>query len=248
MAAVHRVSRGPALSPPGSPVRRQGGLLRASAVFGSMTLLSRIAGLARDVLQATLFGATAAMDAFLIAYRIPNMLRRIFAEGSFAQAFVPVYSELRQKGDAAALREFLDHVSGALCAAVLLVTALGMLLAPWLAELFMLGAPPVPGKEAQLVAMMRITFPYLVFISLTSLAGAVLNSHERFALPALTPVLHNLAVIAAMLALAPLFELKPVALAWGVLIAGVLQFALLWPALGRMGLRPRFRLQLLHPM
>jgi putative peptidoglycan lipid II flippase len=248
MATAVAAGRGASMSPSGSPGRRQGGLLRASAVFGSMTLLSRIAGLVRDMLQAALFGASAAMDAFLIAYRIPNLLRRIFAEGSFAQAFVPVYSELRQKGDAAALREFLDHVAGALCAAVLLVTALSMLLAPWLAELFVLGAPVAPGKEALLATMLRITFPYLVFISLTSLAGAVLNSHERFALPALTPVLHNLAVIAAMLALAPVFEVKPMALAWGVLAAGLLQFALLWPALGRMGLRPRFRLRLRHPM
>lgn len=247
MAAAAPAGRGQGMTPAGTPPRRQGGLLRASAVFGSMTLLSRVAGLVRDMLQAALFGATAAIDAFLIAYRIPNLLRRIFAEGSFAQAFVPVYSELKQKGDAAALREFLDHVAGALCAAVLLVTALGMLLAPWIAELFMLGAPPSPGKEAQLTSMLRITFPYLFFISLTSLAGAVLNSHQRFALPALTPVLHNLAVIAAMFALTPLFEVKPMALAWGVLVAGVLQFALLWPALGRMGLRPRFRLQWRHP-
>jgi putative peptidoglycan lipid II flippase len=233
-------------SGPAGP-RRQAGLLRASAAFGSMTLLSRIAGFVRDMLQARLFGASAAMDAFLIAYRIPNFLRRIFAEGSFAQAFVPVYSELKQKGDTAALRDFLDHVAGALCAVVLLVTALGMLLAPWLAELFMAGAPAVPGKGEQIAAMLRITFPYLFFISLTSLAGAVLNSHGRFALPALTPVLHNVAVIAAMLALAPLFAVPPMALAWGVLAAGVLQFALLWPALGRFGLRPRLRLQRGHP-
>jgi putative peptidoglycan lipid II flippase len=231
---------------PGQP-RRQSGLLRASAAFGSMTLLSRIAGFVRDMLQARLFGASAAMDAFLIAYRIPNFLRRIFAEGSFAQAFVPVYSELKQKGDEAALRDFLDHVAGALCAAVLVVTALGMLLAPWLAELFMLGAPPVAGKGEQIAIMLRITFPYLFFISLTSLAGAVLNSHGRFALPALTPVLHNLAVIAAMLGLAQFFAVPAQALAWGVFGAGVLQFALLWPALGRLGLRPRLRLRRGHP-
>lgn len=232
---------------PKPPAPRRGGLLRSSLAFGSMTLLSRIAGFVRDMLQATLFGASAAMDAFLIAYRIPNFLRRIFAEGSFSQAFVPVYSEMKQSGDAAALRDFLDHVAGALCAVVLVVTALGMLAAPWIAAVFIAGAPDAgPDKAAHIATMLRITFPYLFFISLTSLAGAVLNSHQRFALPAVTPVLHNLAVIAAMLALAPLFEVPPQALAWGVLAAGVLQFALLWPALGRLGLRPRLRLDLRH--
>ena len=224
-----------------------GGLLRSSLAFGSMTLLSRLAGFARDMLQARLFGASAAMDAFLIAYRIPNFLRRIFAEGSFAQAFVPVYTEFKQRGDAAALKDFVDHVAGALCAVVLVVTALGMLAAPLVAALFAPGALDEPAKFEQISAMLRITFPYLFFISLTSLAGAILNSHQRFALPALTPVLHNVAVIAAMLALAPLFEVPPMALAWGVFAAGILQFAVLWPALGKLGLRPRFRFDRKHP-
>jgi putative peptidoglycan lipid II flippase len=226
---------------------RGGGLLRSSLAFGSMTLLSRLAGFVRDMLQARLFGASAAMDAFLIAYRIPNFLRRIFAEGSFAQAFVPVYTEFRQRGDAAALKDFVDHVAGALCAVVMVVTALGMLAAPLVAALFAPGALDEPAKFDQISTMLRITFPYLFFISLTSLAGAILNSHQRFALPALTPVLHNLAVIAAMLALAPLFAVPPQALAWGVFAAGILQFAVLWPALGRLGLRPRFRFDRKHP-
>ena len=226
---------------------RGGGLLRSSLAFGSMTLLSRVAGFLRDMLQARLFGASAAMDAFLIAYRIPNFLRRIFAEGSFAQAFVPVYTEFKQRGDAAALKDFVDHVAGALCAAVLVVTALGMLAAPLVAALFAPGALDEPDKFAEISAMLRITFPYLFFISLTSLAGAILNSHQRFALPALTPVLHNVAVIAAMLALAPLFAVPPRALAWGVFAAGILQFAVLWPALGKLGLRPRFRFDRKHP-
>ncbi len=235
------------MSAPNRTPRRQGGLLRSSLAFGSMTLLSRIAGFARDMLQAMLFGASAAMDAFLIAYRIPNFLRRIFAEGSFAQAFVPVFTEIKQKGDAEALKDFLDHVAGALCAVVLVVTAIGMLAAPAIAALFAPGALDEPLKFAQTSEMLRITFPYLFFISLTSLAGAVLNSYHRFALPALTPVLHNLAVIAAMLTLAPLFDVPPKALAWGVFAAGILQFAVLWPALGRLGLRPRFRFNLRHP-
>jgi putative peptidoglycan lipid II flippase len=222
-------------------------LLRSTAVFSAMTLLSRLAGFARDVLQASLFGASAAMDAFVIAYRIPNYLRRIFAEGSFSSAFVPAYSALKEKGDREAVRDFLDHVAAALCAVVIVVAGLGMLAAPWIATVFAPGALDQPGQIDAIAAMLRVTFPYLVFISMTALAGAVLNSHGRFGLAAVTPVLHNVAMITAMLALAPLFDVKPMALAWGVLLAGVLQFALLWPALGRIGARPRFRLDFRHP-
>ena len=223
------------------------GLLRSTAVFSSMTLLSRLAGFARDVLQASLFGASAAMDAFVIAYRIPNYLRRIFAEGSFSSAFVPAYSAVKEQGDPAALREFVDHVAGALCAVVLVVAGLGMLAAPLIAMLFAPGAIDDPAQIERISSMLMITFPYLFFISLTALAGAVLNSHGRFGLAAVTPVLHNFAMIAAMLALAPLMAMSPEALAWGVLLAGIAQFLLLWPALGRLGIRPRLRLDFGHP-
>jgi putative peptidoglycan lipid II flippase len=224
----------------------RGGLLRSTAVFSAMTFLSRIAGLARDLLQATLFGTGAAVSAFVVAYRIPNYLRRIFAEGSFSSAFVPVLSELHERGDRAALQDFLDHVAGALLATVAVITGLGMLFAPWIARLFLLFA----GKDSEQVAltaeMLRITFPYLAFISMTALAGAILNSVRRFGLPAFTPVLHNLAVIAAMLGLARYFEVPEYALAWGVFLAGLAQWALLWPALGRLGLRPRLKVNLRH--
>lgn len=226
---------------------RQAGLLRSTAAFGGMTLLSRLAGFARDMLQASLFGASSAMDAFVIAYRIPNYLRRIFAEGSFASAFVPVFNQIKEKGDHAALRDFLDHVAGALCAVVLVVTALGMLLAPWVASVMAPGSLADPEKHALIAQMLRIVFPFLLFISMTALAGAVLNSFQRFALPALTPILLNLTAIAAMLWLAPHFAVPPEALAWGVLAGGILQLLLLWPALGRLGLRPRLRWNRKHP-
>lgn len=226
---------------PAAPAPRSG-LLRSTAVFSSMTFLSRIAGFVRDMLQATLFGTGGAMGAFIVAYRIPNFLRRVFAEGSMAMAFVPVLNEIRERGDKAALKDFVDHMAGALCAVVLVVCAAGMLLAPLVARLFAPGWADQPELLAQTGAMLRITFPYLLFISMMSLAASVLNSHGRFALPAFTPVLHNLTLIAAMFWLAPRFEVPPVGLAWGVLVAGFLQFALLWPALGRLGLRPRFRL------
>lgn len=223
------------------------GLLRSTAIFSSMTLLSRVAGFVRDQLQASLFGTGPAVSAFVVAYRIPNYLRRIFAEGSFSSAFVPVLSELRQKGDEAALKDFLDHVAGALMAVVIVITGLGMVFAPWIARLFLLFAGSDSEQVALTADMLRITFPYLAFISMTALAGSVLNSFRQFGLPAFTPVLHNVGVILAMLLLADYFEVREYALAWGVFAAGLLQLLLLWPALGRLGLRPRLRLRWDHP-
>jgi len=221
-------------------------LLRSTAVFSSMTLLSRVAGFARDMVQASLFGVGAATDAFTIAYRIPNYLRRIFAEGSFAMAFVPAFSAIRESGDRAALKDFLDHVSGALFAVVWLVSGLGMLAAPLIIGLIAPGTLDQPAKFAMASDMLRIVFPYLGFISMVALAGGVLNSFQRFALPAVTPVLHNLVLIAAMLWLSGYMEVPIMALAWGVLVAGAAQLALMWPALGRLGLAPRPRFNLRH--
>ena len=224
------------------------GLLRSSAVFSAMTLLSRIAGFVRDMLQGMLFGTGGAMSAFIVAYRIPNFLRRVFAEGSMSMAFVPVLNEIKQRGDRAALKDFIDHMAGALCAVVLVVAAVGVLLAPLVAGLFTPGwAVDEPEKFAQASAMLRVTFPYLLFISMMALAASILNSFGKFGLPAFTPVLHNLTMIAAMFWLAPRFDVPPMGLAWGVLIAGFLQLALLWPALGRLGLRPRLRMGFRHP-
>ncbi len=223
------------------------GLLRSTSVFSAMTLLSRIAGFVRDALQSRIFGSSAAMDAFVIAYRIPNYLRRIFAEGSMQMAFVPILNEIRERGDKAALKDFIDHMAGALLAIVLVVAAIGMLAAPLVAMVFAPGAVDEPGKLGLIAQMLRITFPYLVFISMMALAASVLNSFGKFALPAVTPVLHNLTMIVAMLWLAPRFEVPAKALAWGVLVAGALQLLVLWPALGRLGLRPTFKPGFGHP-
>ena len=217
------------------------GLLRSSAVFSAMTLLSRIAGFARDALQSRIFGSSAAMDAFVIAYRIPNYLRRIFAEGSMQMAFVPVLNEIRERGDKAALKDFVDHMAGALFSVVFVVAGIGMLAAPLIAAVFAPGAVDEPGKIELIEQMLRITFPYLIFISMMALAASVLNSFGKFALPAVTPVLHNLTVIAAMLWLAPRFDVPAKALAWGVLAAGILQLLVLWPSLGKLGLRPTLK-------
>ncbi len=222
-------------------------LLRSTSVFSAMTLLSRIAGFARDALQSRIFGSSMAMDAFVIAYRIPNYLRRIFAEGSMQMAFVPILNEIRERGDKAALKDFIDHMAGALLAVVLVVAAIGMLAAPLVATLFAPGAIDEPGKIGLIAQMLRITFPYLLFISMMALVASVLNSFGKFALPAVTPVLHNLVMIAAMVWLAPKFAVPVKALAWGVLVAGMLQLLVLWPSLGRLGLRPTFKPGFGHP-
>ena len=221
-------------------------LLRSTLVFTSMTLLSRIAGFARDMLQATMFGTGGAMSAFIVAYRIPNFLRRVFAEGSMSMAFVPVLNEIRESGDRERLRDFIDHMAGSLAAVVFVVAGIGVLAAPLIATVFTPGALDEPAKFALTTEMLRITFPYLVFISMMALCASVLNSFGKFGLAAFTPVLHNLTVIAAMLLLAPQMDVPPKALAWGVLIAGFLQLALLWPALARLGLRPRLKLGFGH--
>ncbi|MDO5611225.1 MAG: murein biosynthesis integral membrane protein MurJ [Pseudomonadota bacterium] len=228
------------------PAPKRSGMLRSTAVFTSMTFLSRIAGYLRDWLQATMFGAGPAVSAFVVAYRIPNYLRRIFAEGSFSSAFVPVLTELREKGDKKALQDFMDHIAGALLAAVVIVSAIGMLAAPWIARVFLLFAPADAETVPMAADMLRITFPYLTFISMTALAGAALNSFRHFGLPALTPVLHNLAMIGAMLLISGLVTPPEKSLAWGVLAAGILQMLVLWPALGKLGIRPRFKFNLRH--
>lgn len=227
-------------------MKRERGLIRSAGVFSAMTLLSRVTGFARDMLQAQLFGAGALVDAYTVAYQVPNYLRRIFAEGSFASAFVPVLAELQQRGDKAALRDFVDHVAGALCAVLLLITGLGMLFAPWIATALAPGFAAEPGKLALTGEMLRVVFPYLFFISMTAFAGGIFNTHRRFGLPALMPVLHNLTVIAAMLWLTAYLEPPIMALAWGVLAAGAVQMAVLWPKLRRFGLFPRLRLDFAH--
>ncbi len=220
-----------------------GKLLRSAAVFSSMTFLSRISGLVRDQVYAQVFGASAAMDAFVVAFRIPNFMRRLSAEGSFSMAFVPVLAEYRARGDHAAVKALVDRVAGVLSASLLLVTALAIVAAPWLMQVFAPGFPAGSEQAELATLMLRITFPYALFISIASLVGGVLNSYQRFAIPALSPILLNVSMIAAALCLAPQLESRgyePVlALAWGVFAAGILQLAFQLPSLARLGLLPR---------
>jgi len=210
-------------------------------MVGGMALVSRILGFVRDMVIARYFGADAATDAFFVAFRIPNFLRRLFAEGSFAQAFVPMLSEQREKNDREGLQRFLDRSAGSLALIVLLASLAGLVAAPLLVLMF---APGFWGQDAQFdasSAMLRITFPYLFFVTLTAFAGGILNASGRFAIPAFTPALLNISMIGAAVWLAPRLPQPVTALAWGVLMAGCAQLALQIPALAAAGLLPRPR-------
>jgi len=209
-------------------------------------MASRVAGFVRDVVIAQAFGAGVGADAFFVAFRIPNFLRRLFAEGAFAQAFVPVLSEYRAQREIADVRDLAAHVSGALIGALALVAVVGVLAAPVLIAVFAPGFLADPEKYALAVEMVRITFPYVFFISLVAFAGGILNTWGRFAIPAVTPVLLNLSLIGAALWLAPVLEIPVVALAWGVLVAGVVQLAFQFPFLAALGMLVRPRLRRAH--
>ena len=217
-------------------------LLKSTATVGSATILSRILGFVRDVVLAKMFGASGETDAFFLAFRIPNFMRRLFAEGSFSLAFVPVLSEYRATGDREALRDLIDHVTGTLAAILLVLVSVGILAAPLVLSIFAPGWLADGRPEFDLSAgMLRITFPYIMLISLTALSAGILNTFERFLIPALTPVLLNLSLIAAALLLADHLAVPVTALAWGVLAAGIAQLLLQIPALVRLGLMPRPR-------
>ena len=221
-----------------------GKLLRSAAVFSSMTFLSRLSGLVRDQVYANVFGAGGMMDAFFVAFRIPNFMRRLSAEGSFSMAFVPVLAEYKATRSADEVKALVDRVAGTLTAALLVLTAIVILLAPQLARVI---APNFdPAQMAMLTDLLRVTFPYALFISLASLVGSILNSYQRFAIPALSPVLLNLAMMAAALGLAPLMGGSVKALAWGVFAAGILQLVFQLPALAKLGLLPRPKLDFAH--
>lgn len=211
-------------------------LLKSSAVVSLMTLVSRILGFVRDALVARLFGADAGTDAFFVAFKIPNLLRRLTAEGAFSQAFVPVLSEYRTQRDEDAVSHLVQHVAGTLFVLLTLITLIGVVAAPVMIMAF---APGFIHQEAKFdlsVDLLRITFPYILLISLSALAGSVLNSFGRFSVPALTPVFLNLAIIGCALWLAPLLETPIMALAWGVFLGGALQLLVQLPSVARLGL------------
>ena len=212
------------------------GLLGAGATVGGLTMLSRVLGLVRDVVIATIFGAQPAADAFFVAFRIPNLFRRLFAEGAFSQGFVPVLAEYRARRSLAEVRRLVAHVAGLLGLVLAALTLVGMLGAEYVIAVFAPGfeaAAEGAGRAALAADMLRITFPYLLLISLTALCGGVLNSYGHFAVPAFTPVWLNVCLILAALGLAPRLDEPVMALAWGVLMAGIVQLMFQFPAMAR---------------
>jgi len=217
----------------------QGGLLRSGTIVSAMTLISRILGFVRDQVLAIFFGAGALTDVFLVAWKIPNFLRKLFAEGAFAQGFIPVFAEYKETRSGDDLKALAAHVSGALVIVLLLVTTIGVMLAPFLVMIFAPGFSS-SGEQFELATrMLRITFPYLLFVSILAYSGSILNTFGQFAVPSITPVLLNVCMILAAIYLAPLMPEPIIALAWGVLIAGLVQLMFQLPFLVRMGLAPK---------
>lgn len=220
-------------------------------VVSLATFASRILGFARDMVIAGLFGTGAGADVFFVAFRIPNFLRRLVGEGAFSQAFVPVLAEQISQGNQTDEQELINHVFGALLTVVCLITLIAVIAAP---ILILFVAPgysfPTSGEEHKydlLVTMLRITFPYLAFISITAFFSSILNCHHRYGWPALTPVLLNLSLISAALFLSPRLQEPVIALAWGVFIGGALQLAWQLPLLRKIARVPKFKLDWKHP-
>ena len=216
-------------------------LLRAAASVSAMTLLSRITGFVRDTLLAILFGAGFTMDAFVVAFRIPNLLRRLFAEGAFSQAFVPVLGEYRGRLGDEATRELAGKVLAVLASVLFLVTIAGVIAAPAVVYLSASGFAADAEKFSLTVAMVRICFPYILFVSLVSFSAGLLNTYGSFKAPAFTPVLLNVSFIACAIWLAPHLDKPIVALAWAVLIGGIAQLLFQVPFLRRIGMWPTLR-------
>jgi putative peptidoglycan lipid II flippase len=220
-----------------------GRIFKSTLVTGTATLVSRITGLLREIFYAVMFGASAFMDAWLVAFKIPNFLRRLFAEGSFSQAFVPVISEYKQKRSQEEVRQLVDEVAGTFGVLLFIVTAIGVIAAPVIIFAFAPAWHDQPDQWHAAASMLRWTFPYLFFISLSALFSGVLNSYNRFALPAYTQVIMNIVMIIVTVWIAPTAANPGMALAMGVFVSGMLQLGFQLPAVIKLGLfrRPRWK-------
>ena len=215
-------------------------LLRALTSISGMTLLSRILGFVRDFVIARMLGAGAVTDAFFVAFRIPNLLRRLFAEGAFSQAFVPILAEYKNKRTAQETHQLVSRVATILGLCVAGVSILGILGAPFIIWASAPGFLANPEKFELTVSLTRLTFPYIFFMALVALAGGVLNTWSRFNIPAFTPVMLNLSFIVMALFVSPYFAVPVKALGWAVLLGGMLQLAIQLRPLAKIGMLPRF--------
>ncbi|MDH4284094.1 MAG: murein biosynthesis integral membrane protein MurJ [Gallionellaceae bacterium] len=219
-------------------------LLKALATVSGLTLVSRILAFVRDVLIARIFGAGMATDAFFVAFKLPNLLRRLFAEGAFSQAFVPIFGEYKSRRGHEETKLLADHVATTLAIILFIVTLIGIIAAPLLVYISAPGFVSEPDKFALTVQLLRITSPYIFFISLVAVAGGILNTYNKFWVPAFAPALLNLCFIAAALWLAPYCDPPIMALAWAVFLAGIVQLAFQIPFLKKIGMLPSFRFSL----
>ena len=216
------------------------GLFKSLSVISFFTLVSRILGLVREMVVAAKFGASASTDALFVAFRIPNLLRRLFAEGAFAQAFVPILSEYREREGDERAKLLIGHVASLLSVLLLVISILGVLCAPYLVYVIATGFNDA-GDQAELtINLIRFTFPYLLFISLTSLFASVLNTWGRFAVPAFTPALLNISFIGSAIYLTPFFDPPIMALGLAILMGGAAQLLFQIPFLLRLKLWPKF--------
>jgi len=216
-------------------------LLKTLASISSLTLLSRILGFVREILMARIFGTSMANDAFVIAYRLPNLLRRMFAEGAFSQAFVPIFSEYKSRRGHDETKLLVDHVSTLLAIILFVVTLIGIVAAPILVYVTAPGFVANAEKFNLTIELLRITSPYIFFISLVSVSAGILNTYNKYWVAAFAPVLLNLCFIVTMLWLLPYFSRPIVALAWAVFVAGFIQLAFQVPFLMKIGMLPRWR-------
>jgi putative peptidoglycan lipid II flippase len=219
-------------------------LLKTLFTVGGLTFMSRLLGFVRDTLIARAFGAGVMTDAFFVAFKIPNLLRRISAEGAFSQAFVPILAEYKKQRTQNETHALINHVATLMGLFLVIITIIAMLAAPWIVQVSAPGFVADVSKFKLTVDLLRITFPYILFISLVSLAGGVLNTYGNFSTPAFTPVWLNVSFITAMLFIAPYFNNSIQVLAWAVFVGGILQLFFQLPYLKQLGLVPRISFDL----
>ncbi|MDK4613605.1 murein biosynthesis integral membrane protein MurJ, partial [Kingella kingae] len=221
-------------------------LLSVLAKLSSMTMLSRVLGFVRDAVLARIFGAGMAMDAFVVAFRLPNLLRRIFAEGAFSQAFVPILADYKQNQSPENTQQFVQYVAGMLSFVLCIVTAIGVLAAPAVIWLTASGLAQDGTRFDLAVDLLRVVFPYILLISLSSFVGSILNTYSQFSIPAFTPVLLNVSFIVFAVFFVPYFDPPIMALGWAVLVGGLLQLGFQLPWLFKLGFLKMPKLSFRH--